>query len=795
MQLTKGWKRIVSVFLSAALALTALVCTPAGAALETAAEEPAVELPAEMFSYNSLRTHVNLYACEAAGGVYFLQDNALWFYDLSAGTSEPAYTFPAAEYHPDGRYYGSQDTVSSYVQGDVLYFMYNAYQNTFSDDEIIHIAKYDLASRTYLGELTVPGHIGCSVGVDGAGNIYLGVYDYFQADAEAGNGHIFGAYVYSPAGELLAQSESTEEEDHIYAFNGFRSDGTFYYTGYGDYIYWGYHHDMMTSYVGSFSDSTVSLRQDQLGYYCQMGYYEFQNNAALLNDRYLAFKNGSVLDTAADNASVLYISREYDEPLDYEGYDVSAWGPRMLMTGQDILLAYTSSRNLFAYDLQTGEQVSRYETAHYVFSLMQMGDSIVAVEKENGTYYLEVFPADDFVPLETTVINLNETEAYSGHTAEAVRSRWQEAKIDPDTQVFASEPSLENPYAEGVYTAEMQQALFAYSNYLRWLGGLTPFAWAGEEDTRNAGRGAVVLAASGQFDHYPVQNEAIADMDEEFFQNGYDGTSSSNISWGHAAGSAGTYMDNIRGFLDDTSNVSSLVLGHRFTFLQRAGYEVTYGTAGSIMCQTVKDLDNQANTTGTVTGVDNNNAAYVWPGAGAFPVEEISTAALWSVNLNFDKIQLSNKPLTVTITDLDTGEVFDRTDTLGTSRYLGSTMGWFYGANIYFEGPTAESYLGKNYKVTFENLSTAAGLPVALEYTVNFISAEDGGEDFLLGDLDADNDIDIQDVMAACKVIARKSAGIPAAPEEIRRGDLTGDKRVDILDVMSICKILARQSL
>ena len=44
MQLTKGWKRIVSVFLSAALALTALVCTPAGAALETAAEEPAVEL-------------------------------------------------------------------------------------------------------------------------------------------------------------------------------------------------------------------------------------------------------------------------------------------------------------------------------------------------------------------------------------------------------------------------------------------------------------------------------------------------------------------------------------------------------------------------------------------------------------------------------------------------------------------------------------------------------------------------------------------------------------------------------
>lgn len=807
MKLVKGWKRGVAVFLSALLTVAALACAPAGESFRAAAEEPAVELPAEVFSYNSVYTHVNLYACEAAGGVYFLQNKALWFYDLSTGTATQTYTFPAAEYHPDGHYYGSQATVSSYVQGDVLYFMYNAYRNTFSEDEIIHIVKYDLASQTYLGEGTISGHIGCSIGVDGAGNIYLGVDDYFQEKDASGNSQALGVYVYSPEGELLAQSISTEEEDHIYAFNGFRSDGTFYYTGYGDYYAWGYHHDMMTSYVGSFSDATVSLQQDQLGYYCQMYYYEFQNNAALLNDRYLAFKNGSVLDTSADNASVLYISREYDEPLEYEGHDVSAWGPRMLMTGQDTLLAYTSSRNLFAYDLQTGEQLRRYETAHYVFCLMQMGDSIVAVEKENGIYYLEVFSLEDFAPLKATVVNLNETEAYSDHTAENVRSRWQEAKIDPDTQVFASEPSLENPYAEGVYTAEMQQALLTYSNYLRWLGGLTPFAWAGEEDTRNAGRGAVVLAASDQFDHYPVQNEAIADMDEEFFQNGYDGTSNSNISSGYAAGTAGAYMANIRGFLNDTSNVSFMELGHRFTFLQRAGYEVTYGTAGSIMCQTVKDLNNQANTTGTVTGVDNNNAAYAWPGAGAFPVEEISTAALWSINLNFDKIRLSNKPLTVTITDLDTGEVFDRTATLGTSQYYGSAMGWFYGANIYFEGPDADSYLGKSYKVTFENLADTGGLPVTMEYTVDFISAEDGddtgdsgddtgdgGDDYLLGDMDADGDVDIQDVMEACKVLARKNAGTPASAEEIRRGDLTGDGGIDIADVMAICKILARQA-
>ncbi|MCI8360224.1 MAG: hypothetical protein HFE86_02675 [Clostridiales bacterium] len=62
------------------------------------------------------------------------------------------------------------------------------------------------------------------------------------------------------------------------------------------------------------------------------------------------------------------------------------------------------------------------------------------------------------------------------------------------------------------------------------------------------------------------------------------------------------------------------------------------------------------------------------------------------------------------------------------------------------------------------------------------------------GDLNGDDTVTIQDVMEACKVLARKSAGTEPTPGELLRGDLDGDDTVTINDVMELCKILARQS-
>ena len=60
------------------------------------------------------------------------------------------------------------------------------------------------------------------------------------------------------------------------------------------------------------------------------------------------------------------------------------------------------------------------------------------------------------------------------------------------------------------------------------------------------------------------------------------------------------------------------------------------------------------------------------------------------------------------------------------------------------------------------------------------------------GDLDGDGKVTIQDVMEACKVLARKTAGREPSADEMERGNLDGDNAFTINDVMAICKILAR---
>ncbi|MCI8360209.1 MAG: family 78 glycoside hydrolase catalytic domain [Clostridiales bacterium] len=63
-----------------------------------------------------------------------------------------------------------------------------------------------------------------------------------------------------------------------------------------------------------------------------------------------------------------------------------------------------------------------------------------------------------------------------------------------------------------------------------------------------------------------------------------------------------------------------------------------------------------------------------------------------------------------------------------------------------------------------------------------------------LGDLNGDGQVTIQDVMEACKVLARKSAGRAPTADEKLAGDMTGSDDIAIGDVMEICKVLARQA-
>ena len=65
------------------------------------------------------------------------------------------------------------------------------------------------------------------------------------------------------------------------------------------------------------------------------------------------------------------------------------------------------------------------------------------------------------------------------------------------------------------------------------------------------------------------------------------------------------------------------------------------------------------------------------------------------------------------------------------------------------------------------------------------------GKAVLKGDVNGDGKITVTDVMAECRILARKSVGIAPSPEEVERGDLTGEGNITVTDVMGICKIIA----
>lgn len=84
---------------------------------------------------------------------------------------------------------------------------------------------------------------------------------------------------------------------------------------------------------------------------------------------------------------------------------------------------------------------------------------------------------------------------------------------------------------------------------------------------------------------------------------------------------------------------------------------------------------------------------------------------------------------------------------------------------------------------TIEGTVEGCDLAAAAEITVR-----------LPGDLTEDDRLNIEDVMAACKILARSNSGAQPTDQEVFIGDLTGDGKVLIDDVMALCKRLAQQN-
>ena len=416
-------------------------------------------------------------------------------------------------------------------------------------------------------------------------------------------------------------------------------------------------------------------------------------------------------------------------------YTQSSGSLTAFVSNSNLVIGADGSDKLSAYDSSTFEYVSSVNTAYLPYMLCTNGSSVLCVEKNGNDYYLEIFEVSDFIKIDAEVINLNNEAVYRGRTKTEMAVRYSNALNNADLNEYSlfDEGSLNPPYEGTLIKSDVQSNLIDFSNYLRYLCGLSEYTYGGDTTAVTAGKGAVLLRTvwtrHNITGHTPPRP---TDMDEDFYNDAYS-VCGGNISYGYSS-TLREQIKAIRGLNNDLNNASNYEInsggyhqgyntpGHRNTFLQRGGDKLTYGYADRVLLQYYEYAQSNPNATGTIIEVDNNEAAYAWPAPGEFPLEEIDPKAMWSVYFNTDKLDLGNKNPVVSITDLTTGEVFVRNTEMHDvdGQREGYATSNFWGKSICFTPPQTNSYAGKSYKVTIENLVNNQKLPAKLEYTINF---------------------------------------------------------------------------
>jgi len=309
-------------------------------------------------------------------------------------------------------------------------------------------------------------------------------------------------------------------------------------------------------------------------------------------------------------------------------------------------------------------------------------------------------------------------------TGEQIAAQWaklMQPKAD-FRKPYSTVPSTSKPYAAGALRSDYIQDGVNAVNFYRFISGLPYDVTAAAELNKQAQYGAALLAATGQFTHYPEQP---ADMSKEFYDQGYAATSSSNIymSYGYddhiVARSIDAYMDD-----SDVGNLDRV--GHRRWILnppfQRIGIGQAEGS-DSYSYSALKVFDSSR-----ATPTPYHYVAY--PAEGLFPVEVFKGTYAWSVSINPDEYaKPSLKNVTVSLKRVSDNKTWKLTSANNKATVNGAYMnvensGYGSGPAIIFRPNGISAYkAGDKYEVTITGLSSTGGASKTIHYAVEFMSA------------------------------------------------------------------------
>ena len=282
--------------------------------------------------------------------------------------------------------------------------------------------------------------------------------------------------------------------------------------------------------------------------------------------------------------------------------------------------------------------------------------------------------------------------------------------------VFLEEPRFTAPYYSGIVRDDALQAALDRLNAMRRLAGL-PAVTVDAALSQNAQYGAVIQAAYRTLNHFPAQPE---DMDDAFYQQAKQASSSSNLSAGR------TLIGAVDGLMLDNSGSNLTSLGHRRWQLNptlgKVGFGYAYGGYyGTYVAEKVFDSSG--------AGCDYDFIA--WPASGWFPQSQFAATTPWSVTLNPQKYSTpSVSAVAVTLTRESDGQSWtfnnqESYSTGGSGRYFNvNTEGYGVRNCIIFRPDGVSKYEGV-YTVTITGLKTKSGAGTTLSYQVNFFDPDD----------------------------------------------------------------------
>jgi len=245
-------------------------------------------------------------------------------------------------------------------------------------------------------------------------------------------------------------------------------------------------------------------------------------------------------------------------------------------------------------------------------------------------------------------------------------------------------------------------------NAYRFLAGLPANVTLDADQSFSAQAGAKLLNAIGKLDHTPPN----PGLPEAEYQDGYNGTSHSNIYEGGAGTPLASTVD---GYMDDSDPGNIKALGHRRWCLNPQMQTTGFGKVDKFSAMWSMD-SRRPNTP--------DWEMIAFPARGYMPTEYFHADFAWCVLLNTQHFKAP---------DLDTVEVSLRSldDALQPGSPLEidyknvDTAGYGAGVAVIFKPKSLDTAPGRRYGVELKGLTTAASKPTTIRYVVEF--AELGG--------------------------------------------------------------------